>query len=308
MTDDINWQLLDRFLAGECTPPERREMLRWLATHPAPRQYVDALREAMALPSLESPGVQPGRRRFAALGAPLIRVAAVLALLVGGVAVWWAGTRRLPAAPAMQEFASAARQRLNLRLSDGTRVLLAPETRLRVASDFGTHRRDLYVEGEAYFEVAHDSTRPFTVFAANASTRDVGTVFAVRSYPDEHAVRVVVREGTVAMSGAGMLAAGDVGRLTAQGRASVRRQANVTALLSWVEGGLAFEDAPLRQVLADLRRWYGVDAVVADPGLAALPFTGSLRHAPPTDALQLVAAALGLRVREVGTRVVLERS
>jgi transmembrane sensor len=189
-------------------------------------------------------------------------------------------------------------------------VLLAPESRVRAAADFGAQRRDVYVEGEAFFEVVHDSTRPFTVFAANTSTRDIGTAFAVRSYPGERAVRVVVSHGSVAMSGAGVLKRGDVGRLTDEGAVRVRHGADVDAMLGWTRGVLTFADAPLAQVLADVRRWYGArgpDVRLADAGLDSLPFTGSLEGVPPVQGIALVAATLGLRLEQQGGQVVLHR-
>jgi transmembrane sensor len=109
------------------------------------------------------------------------------------------------------------------------------------------------------------------------------------------------------MSGAGPLSAGDVGRLTAAGEASVQRGLDVAALTGWTRGALAFVDAPLGQVLGDLRRWYGIEAEVADSALATLPFTGSLHGVAPVKGVELVAATLGLRLTRDGSRVVLRR-
>jgi transmembrane sensor len=120
-------------------------------------------------------------------------------------------------------------------------------------------------------------------------------------------VRVVVREGAVALSGVGRLDAGDMGRLHAEGGATVERGVDVDALLGWLEGGLAFEDVPLGQVLQDLQRWYGVDVRLADSALASLPFTGSLSGLPPRAAVELVGATLGLRVRRDADALSLER-
>jgi transmembrane sensor len=324
MPDDrhIDWTLLTRYVAGECSQVESVDVERWLDADPAHQQEIATARRMW-----DQAGTLPPATRIDAMWQDLRRrmrdadsgaqpaqpvrawhipwrmaAAACLAVIIGVLAVRAIRTRL----PEPQVFASAARQRLNVRLGDGTRVLLAPESRLRLATDFGRQRRDAYVEGEAYFEVQHDSTRPFTVFAANASTRDIGTAFAVRSYPQDRAVRVVVREGKVALSGAGLLAAGDVGRLTAEGQATVRHHANIAAFLGWTEGHLVFEDAPLGQVVDDLRRWYGVEAQL-DSSLRSLPFTGSLRQVSPENAIALVAATVGLRVRQAGTHVVLEK-
>jgi len=328
-------RLLERCLVGEASATDEAALAQWIAARPERQGLVDALRAQWgAVPAThdveaawarmaqhirrapsdsETDAQRLPRRaapRFASrLGAPRrsplqIAVAACAAAIIGVVAF---RAVRSPHALPEPVYTTAARQRADIHLSDGTRILLAPESRLRLAADFGKERRDVYVAGEAYLEVVHDSTRPFTVFAANASVRDIGTAFTVRSYSEDRAVRVAVRRGAVALSGAGPLAAGDVGYLTADGKASVRHHANIAALLGWVEGRLVFEDAPLRQVLEDLRRWYGVDAGVADSLLAGLPFTGSLHDVSPPDAIAIVAATLGLRVRHVNTHVVLER-
>lgn len=204
-------------------------------------------------------------------------------------------------------YATAEAQRAELVLSDGTRVRIAPASRLRIAADYGGERRDVWLEGQAYFDVVHDEQRPFTVYSGNASARDLGTAFAVRSYAEDGAVQVVVRDGEVALSGVGRLAAGDVGRLTADGAATVRRGADVEGMLGWLDGRHAFADTPLSQVLLTLHRWYGVEVGLADSALATLPFTGTLDEVPPRAAIDLVAATLGLRVRQDGAALVLER-
>lgn len=208
-------------------------------------------------------------------------------------------------APAPRVYATTAAQRAEILLTDGTRITLAPESRLRVSADFGTERRDIYLEGEAFFDVAHDATRPFTVYAGNASAHDIGTAFAVRSYANDRAVQITVREGVVAMSGVGPLSAGDVGTLANDGHTSVRHRADVRAMLGWLDGRLSYSDAPLSRVVADLHRWYGAEIAIRDSSLADLPFTGDMNGLSTRPALDLVARTLGLRVRRDGERFTL---
>ena len=212
-----------------------------------------------------------------------------------------------PAPRAEESFVTANRERAELRLSDGTRVHLAPGSRLRVAADFGETKRDVHLDGQGYFQVEHDARRPFTVHAGNAIARDLGTEFAVRSYGEDEAVQVVVRRGAVVLSGVGRLGAGDVGRIGVSGVASLTHGVRVDSLLGWLDGRLVFRDAPLSQVLAELRRWHDVDVQLADPSLATLPFTGVLTDDSFRSSIDLVAATLGLRVRRSGRRVALER-
>ena len=229
------------------------------------------------------------------------------AIAAGAAAVLFLDAKRVEEPQPPRVYATAEAQRAELLLSDGTRVRIAPASRLRVAADYGGERRDVWLEGQAYFDVVHDGSRPFTVYSGNASAQDIGTTFAVRSYAEDGAVTVVVREGEVALSGVGRLVAGDVGRLAADGAASVRRDADVEGMLGWLDGRHAFTDAPLDQVLLTLHRWYGVEVRLADSTLASLLFTGTLGDVPPRAAIDLVAATLGLRVRKDEGDLLLER-
>jgi transmembrane sensor len=295
-------------------PPEARQS--WL-------QLRDRLRDAHD-DSLRGPGAPSGAHRvtdtesrhlFALLpsrrrrpGWQLIMATTLAAGLVIAGVVRVARRETEPTPPRPPEtFATANRERAELRLSDGTRIRLAPASRVQVPADYDEERRVVYLEGEGYFEAKHDSTRPFTVYAGTAVARDLGTEFAVRSYAEDRAVQVVVRKGAVAMSGVGRLGAGDVGRLAIDGTASLTRGVAVNSLLGWLDGRLVFHDAPLRTVLDELRRWHDADVHLADPSLGSLPFTGVLTDASFRSSIKLVAGTLGLRVRHAGNRVTLDR-
>ncbi|HYD53646.1 MAG TPA: FecR domain-containing protein [Gemmatimonadaceae bacterium] len=241
----------------------------------------------------------------------LARVAAAAGVVALAVAAGlYRAPRGAPSAPPVAErqsqtYSTQDGERAELRLQDGTHVRLAPASRLRIAADFGDERRDVYLEGEAYFDVTHDERRPFTVFAGNASAQDLGTGFAVRSYADDRAVQVIVREGAVALSGVGRLERGDLGRLTADGTPTLRRGVDVDSLLSWLDGRLTFVDAPLADVLLAVRRWHAIDVQLSDTALAAIPFTGALTNASAEDAIDFLAVTLGMHAERHGARVTL---
>lgn len=348
--DGIDAELLDRYLAHECSEAEgaivrrhlmaRPDLAMALASflsalegersRPAPpdaRRSWERLRDRLretdddSLPGRGAPssvrrvtGTEP-RHLFALLPSRrrgsgwrrIMYTTLAAGLLVGGL-FRVAHHDTAPAQPRSPEtFATANRERAELRLSDGTRIRLAPASRVRVAADYGEKRRAVYLEGQGYFEVEHDASRPFTVYAGRAIARDLGTEFAVRSYAEDRAVQVVVRTGAVAMSGVGRLGAGDVGRLGIDGTSSLTRGVAVDSLLAWLDGRLVFRDAPLTTVLEELRRWHDADVQLADPALGTLPFTGVLTDASFRSSISLVAATLGLLVRRAGDRVTLER-
>lgn len=348
--DGIDAELLDRYLAHECSETEVAIVRRHLMAHPdfakALTSFLADLEEERTRPappdareswlrlrdrlhetdddSQPGPGgpsqarrptsaesrhlfkLLPSRRRGP--GWRRIMFPALAAGLVVAGAFGIAQRNRAPAqARPPETFATANRERAELRLSDGTRIRLAPASRVEVAADYGERRRVVHLEGQGYFEVKHDASRPFTVYAGAAIARDLGTDFAVRSYAEDRAVQVVVRTGAVAMSGVGRLDAGDVGRLGIDGTASLTRGVAVDSLLAWLNGRLVFHDAPLSTVLAELRRWHDADVRLADPALGTLPFTGVLTDASLPSSISLVAATLGLLVRRTGDRVTLRR-
>ena len=338
--DGLDPELLGRYLANESSEDETALVRRWLMAHPEAAARLEAYLARLddeagrpAAPDVDAEwgalqariraherGDDPAApsRATPAAATPVVRrtpwwrrgrvLAAAGVLLAAGLAY---GTLRdrvpeaQPSATDRNTYVTGAGERSDLRLPDGTRVRLAPGSQVRVAAEFGIARRDVYLDGEAYFEVVHDDARPFTVYAGNTSVRDIGTAFSVRSYAADSAVQVVVREGEVAVAGVGRLVAGDVGRVASTGEATVRRAVNVDSLLTWTSGRLVYADAPLADVVADLRRWYGVDVQLADSAAARLPVTGTLADVAPNEAVAQVAATMGLVVQVDGQRVTL---
>jgi transmembrane sensor len=248
----------------------------------------------------------PSRRKGAGWRPIVFMTVAAGLIVVVVIRTTHMGTAAAETRPPEESFSTANRERAELRLADGTRIRLAPASHIRVAADYGETERAVYLEGQGYFEVKHDTTRPFIVYAGKAIARDVGTEFAVRSYAEDRAVQVVVRTGAVAMSGVGRLGAGDVGRLGIDGTSSLTHGVAVDGLLAWLDGRLVFHDTPLASVIEELRRWHDADVRLADPKLGNLPFTGVLTDVSFRSSIDLVAATLGLRARRAGDRVTLE--
>lgn len=336
MTLDLDYAKLGRFLAGECSDAEAAEVRAWLAADPAHRRAFEALerlwRDSTAPPpkwdedaawakvaaQLEEPQRAVahtvrrwfvGPARFPRLGA----AAAAVILLVGSTLVALRfGRHEAPTVP-MREVATLRAQRAQLRLQDGTRITLGVDSRLRYSQAFATARtRDIYLEGEAYFEVARDTLRPFRVHAADAITRVLGTRFGVRAYAEDRGVRVVVVEGRVAFGdGAATdvtLGRGDLGELKAGAAPVVRQGVDVASYLAWVDGRLVFADTPLGEVVLRLSRWYDIDVRLGSPSLANDPYTMSLRgDEAPEHVLWTIAAAVDARLERRGAAYVILR-
>jgi transmembrane sensor len=351
LADDASpdWEALARYLAGESPPDEARAMAAWLAAHPADAAMLGALDAAVgraahadAAPDVDveaalrrvtvrrdrereggASSVRPLRRLAPRRLAPRWRVGAMAAAAAALLAVGLVGRTLTSRASddggaAPQTYAAEMGGLRSLRLPDGTRVVLAPGSRLLVATDFGSARRDVTLDGAAWFRVRHDAARPFTVRAGPAVVRDLGTAFTVRT--DEGgdgrgvAVGVAVTEGAVALRAATAAAPGDTGVvLNAGDRGVLRADGGVIAArgavteddLAWTRGRLVYRAAPLDEVRADLRRWYGIELVVADTALARRRLTATFAGDSARRVLEVIALALGARVELAGDTAVL---
>jgi ferric-dicitrate binding protein FerR (iron transport regulator) len=332
MIDEREWTRADAYLAGECSPAEAAEFERRLALEPELRDLVAGLRRGTAtdlqpdedrawervrvraLAPAASTLRFPVWRRLPPLGSPAWRVAAGLVLVAAGAVAWRLthGLRTAGEAVTFQQIETRAGQTLTATLPDGSRVQLAPESRLRFATGLLGKTRTIGLEGEAYFSVAHDAARPFVVRSRLAVARDLGTQFLVSARSDDALPRVVVAEGRVlfraagASDGAGaVLAHGDLGRIAADGRVDVRHGVDLARELDWTRGQLVFEGAPVADAFARLEHWYGVRLVVADSVLASRRFTGTVQIQPLPELLQALALALDARYERQGARFLL---
>ena len=232
-------------------------------------------------------------------------------VLAASVAIWAFSIARSPRSGALgRAYATGRGERETVTLADGTRFTLAPATRVRLGAEYDGARRDVYLDGEAMFVVAHDARRPFVVHAGNAVAQDVGTQFDVRHYAGGEPVRVAVAEGAVTVGdSAGVVATrptmhgGDLARVDATGRTTVSAGAGVDEALAWTRGELAFHDTPLREVIPEIERWYDIDIRLADPALAARPLTATYGSQSLGDVLELFTSAVGARYERRGRTV-----
>jgi ferric-dicitrate binding protein FerR (iron transport regulator) len=341
LNDDVDWIRLGRYLAGECTRSEADEVQRWIESDPANTRLVEQLRagwQVAATPTTTWDTPAAWRRMAARLrsrephkGLALVRggrqlgggparaavwagaAAAVLLALGGGF--WWSQSSvpsgSVSAAPApLREVRAPIGQRAQFQLTDGTRVLLGPGSTLRYdTTSYGGSIRELLLDGQAHFTVAHDPNRLFLVRTARTVTEDLGTEFAITDYAADSAGVVVVASGTVAVRSlaadttrpATLLRTGDQVRLDPAGRVTVRRGIDLRSSLAWTEGRLVFTDTPVGEVVTRLNRWYGADVRLGDPALATLRFTAAYGAVSEATVVREVATAVRGRVLRRGT-------
>ncbi|HVI33750.1 FecR family protein [Phenylobacterium sp.] len=189
-------------------------------------------------------------------------------------------------------------------LEDGSRVRLNTDSRVRIRFHDDRRRVEL-VRGQAFFEVAHDPARPFTVDAGAADVRALGTRFDVRRL--DGTVQVTLVEGSVRVQAdaaraddethaAWTLAPGQ--QLTvAPGRAAAPRPADTAGATSWTTGRIVFRETPLAAAVAEVNRYAPHKISLEAPALAAAPVNGVF-DTGDTEAFVAAASSLfGLEAR-----------
>jgi transmembrane sensor len=339
-SDDFPWDTLARYFAGELPASEAQDLRRWIAAETERAELVEhlhqiwaetgqlrqswdaesALRRIKQAPAGPARVIRLPRFYHGDLVSPwrrasrvVARAAAVVALVAGSA---WMVTHTLARAPdaatPLSEVSTPRGQRALLRLLDGTQVTLGPASTLRYAVTADRGPRTVYLDGDAYFVVTHNAMRPFAVHTAHGTVTDLGTRFGAHAYTSDSVLEVVVAEGKVSLSShrdtrpldpspdSLVLAPGDLGRVSASGRLTMEQGAAVASHLAWTEGRLEFRDTPLREVVAQLGRWYDLEVRLADPEVGRRRLTASFKDEAAPQVLRLVAASLDLRVDRLG--------
>lgn len=156
-------------------------------------------------------------------------------------------------------------------LNDGTEVIMNTDSKLIFPARFTGSKRIVTLEGEAYFKVAKDASKPFIVRSGRLETLAVGTEFNVKAY-DKVAPHVTLIEGKVIVNVAGTakkvyLKPGEDVSLTNDEMKI--KNVDPQYYIQWKEGFLYFDDVPLAEVLSDLGRWYNVNIEIEKSSLMA---------------------------------------
>lgn len=159
-----------------------------------------------------------------------------------------------------------------LTLSDGTTVWLNSESRLTFPVAFNGHTRELQVEGEAYFEVTKDTSRPFIVHTRQFDIRVTGTEFNVRTYPDEPE-SATLAEGSIQLEKGNEIYRLQPGQQAVAGQEVIIREVNIEEAIAWRNEAFCFKQSRLETIMNELARWYDIDIFYLNPGLKDLHFT-----------------------------------
>lgn len=307
-------ELMSRCLSGEATPEEAKELETLLATdtkalaryhtlqqfwnqHDAisPATVEDALHRLLKQLQLPVPpkeiampeGNTPGRRHIRWWKRP---AAAAVILLTGAIVYWYAtGDRHgIASSSSLVEKQNARGTKSIIELTDGSKIWLNADSKIQYPEIFSGNTREVYLNGEAFFEVAHNPAQPFIIHLANGTVRVLGTSFNVRAYDNEKVIETSVATGKVAFIPKYQKRSQKPDTILITPNKKVRYSleedlVNVVPAApaedkAWTEGKLIFKDQTLEEIAAELERHFGKKVVFLDEAPKSYRLTGSFRN------------------------------
>jgi transmembrane sensor len=201
-------------------------------------------------------------------------------------------------------------------LNDGTKVWLNAESKIMYLKDFqGQSTREVYLEGEAFFDVAHNAEKPFVVNTSSIKIKVLGTSFNVKSYSGENTVETTLVRGKVRIEQSDVqgLRIGDV-ELKPNQRAVFNKESKVINIKEvvaantdeWKQDRLVFDEESMDHVLLQLERWYDVKIHVQNRGRLDCKLTAKIEKETLEEVLKLIELSHDIHYRIEGKEVFID--
>lgn len=230
---------------------------------------------------------------------PILRIAATIVIITSLTFFGWYVTQQMSS-----EKYLAQNNIKTIELPDGTKITLNHTSKLKYGKDFGEGNREVILEGEAYFDVAKDSTKPFIINAGNSIIEVLGTSFNVNAYKENSEVEVVVNSGVVALSSKKVpnekiiLKPGEKGELLKKTQKLNLEKNENANFLSWKTRKLIFENAPLSDVIKSLEKVYHKDFDIQSENIKDCTITTTFDNQNLKSVMLIIESTLDVTFKE----------
>jgi transmembrane sensor len=240
----------------------------------------------------------------------LLRIAAAIIIFAGlGTAALYIGTTGMLSGNRIIA-ADNEQRNIEVTLPDGSRVWLNRNSQISYKPGLGRETRKVKLTGEAFFDIAHDASRPFIIYAGNAQVKDIGTSFNVITSNRKKEVEVFVKSGKVMLSDqAGerelILEPGYIGTMGQSGSSkSLNENRNY---LSWNTDLLSYNAEPLKNVFPDLKRVYNINIIADDPEILNETLSATYDKLPQDTIIRIICTTFNFRYQKEGNNYHLTR-
>ncbi|MFH1118337.1 MAG: FecR domain-containing protein [Bacteroidota bacterium] len=312
--------LMAAYFSGEATSTEIMLLSAWLTEDQANLDSFEAFRNAWLLTGKDAlssgidldnewkaisskittghdvPVVTAGKGRLISILSSWKAAAAIVILMVGAATVFYLNTG--------QEMVITKADAGNLEhlLPDGTIVALHMGSEIEYPARFSENRREIKLEGEAYFSVKRDVTKPFIVSGNNARIEVLGTDFNVNTNDGDDMVSVVLTSGKVSLYFNGSESDPIILHPGEKAEMNISKKVISTGLnpdpnyMSWKTGRIVFENSSLVQVIATLSKVYQQEFILGNPQLSGCRLTATFEKQPLSSIIRVIESTLDVEI------------
>jgi ferric-dicitrate binding protein FerR (iron transport regulator) len=298
-------QLINKVLSGRASAQEQQELDDWYAAQETGKGLTGDLdeehRNAMGEQLFESihQRIQYEKTASGTGYRKWMMAAAVLLVLAAGTLYFF--LRRTADAPpvlaSVWKEERSANEIRNIRLPDGSSVWLNAGSAVRYDSNFVSGKREIWMHGEAFFDVTHMEGKPFEVHTGKITTRVLGTAFNIDAYSPEEVIAITVKRGKVAVTDSvnnGGILLPDQRLLYKADGTFEKDSAMVGNFTAWTTGQLVFRNMPFSGVAKRLEKRFGIQLTFKDTSIGNCRITASFhQNTPLNDMLDMLALTNG---------------
>ncbi|AHW61495.1 FecR family protein [Draconibacterium orientale] len=292
--------IIIKYLQGTASEAEIETFFQWLDESEKHRNEFIELKKIWALTSkfenkegvswsdIQPEFSKPVKKRFLY---SFIKNAAVFILLIGIGAIaqyFFFGEKDEHVYARSFAVTAPAGQMTNIELPDGTLVMLNSGTSLQYNSEFSSGKREVYLEGEAFFDVQKDVEHPFTVKSDYLGVRVYGTSFNIQAYPEDREFTATLIEGSIGLLDKNgyelsKLEPGEKAFFNDSTASIEIRKVDTEMYTSWKDGLVTFRNEKMDYIAKQIERWYNVEIIIQKEGLCDERYFGTILKNKPID-------------------------
>lgn len=320
----MNYHDIKKYLEGKTTSAESEQIRNWLINPKNDIELRQILGEIWTNSEIHLKGqspdfnrmldhvhhqinnqqIQPGKPKAlsTSLYQAFLRVAAILFIPLLLLSVYFyfnpANNSTKIASNTFREIYTKPGTRTQIDLPDGTRVWLNDGTTFRYPEQFTGSKREVFVDGEAYFEVKSNPENPFVVNNPMMNTVVTGTHFNLNAYSADNYFEATLIEGKIHLENENknlVMKPGEQVQFDSKLEKIVQKTVDPQNAAAWVDGKLIFKDEKLGSAIKKLARWYNVEIILTDPEINNYLMTATIQDEKLDQSLKLIALALPVK-------------
>ena len=323
MTEERLSYLFLRFLENTCSQQEMEEFFAYIRKAKTDEELRGLIKKVYKEIKLSHPSLtyvdEAGKLIFSEpegdyhtlikkkpVKSKLARVLAIAACAVIVAGVIWVSSKpvknnEIAEVKTLAKKFTERKEQKYLLLPDSTQVWLNAASSLQFPDEFKSGRREVYLTGEAYFDVSHADKIPFLIHTRNITTTVLGTAFNIRAYADQKEFTVSVTRGKVKVSRDDKLVAvlteGKAIKISNTTELVIQKDVAVENIGRWLQGYLEYDDVPIEDIVKDLQNVFNTEITIEDTAVSRLSVTTSFsRDIGAEKALNILARLINKQV------------